>query len=31
VLEWTKVYERYLQNLESLSQRVQTVRQEGGL
>jgi len=30
-LEWTKVYERYLQNLESLSQRVQTVRQEGGL
>jgi hypothetical protein len=30
-LEWTKVYERYLQNLETLCQRVQTVRQEGRL
>lgn len=30
-LEWTKVYERYLHNLESLSKRVQTVRQEGRL
>jgi hypothetical protein len=26
-LEWPKVYERYLQNLESLCKRVQTVRQ----
>jgi hypothetical protein len=30
-LEWPKVYERYLQNLESLCNRVQTIRQEGGL
>jgi len=30
-LEWTKVYERYLQNLETLCQQVQTVRQEGRL
>jgi hypothetical protein len=28
-LEWPKVYERYLQNLESLSTRVRAVRQEG--
>ncbi|MDR4461191.1 MAG: hypothetical protein MRJ67_11840 [Nitrospirales bacterium] len=30
-LEWLKVYERYLQALESLCRRVQTVRQESGL
>jgi hypothetical protein len=30
-LEWHKVYERYLQNLEFLCKRVQTVRQEGRL
>ena len=30
-LEWPKVYERYLQNLESLGKRVRTVRQEGRL
>jgi len=30
-LEWPKVYERYLQDLESLCKRVQTVRQEGRL
>jgi hypothetical protein len=28
-LEWPKVYEQYLQNLDSLWKRVQTVRQEG--
>lgn len=30
-LEWPKVYERYLQSLEGLWKRVQTVRQEGGV
>lgn len=30
-LEWPKVYERYLQTLEGLCKRVQTVRQEGGV
>ncbi len=30
-LEWPKAYERYLQNLESLCKRVQTIRQEGRL
>jgi len=30
-LEWPKVYERYLQSLESLWKRVQTIRQEGGV
>jgi hypothetical protein len=28
-LEWTKVYERYLQSLDSLWQRIQTLREEG--
>ena len=30
-LEWPKLYERYLQNLQSLWKRVQTLRQEGRL
>ena len=30
-LEWSKVYERYLQTLEDLCKRVQTVRRESGL
>ncbi|HSF08722.1 MAG TPA: hypothetical protein VLA60_04870 [Nitrospirales bacterium] len=30
-LEWSKVYERYLQTLEGLCQRVQAVRQESGV
>jgi predicted nucleotidyltransferase len=30
-LEWPKMYERYLQNLESLWKRIQSLRQEGRL